>query len=220
VSGSRDSMDGLIARLATDAGPVRRLRPPVTRALQWLLAVGALATFAVAVFANVDLFMERARDPKLALELIGTVLTGILAVIAAFQLSLPDRSPAWALLPLPPFVLWLASSGYNCYRHWIVYGPDGWELGDSANCFRFILLTSIPLGASLIFLLRKACPLTPIRVAVMGGLGVAALSAFVLQFFHPFDVTFMDLGVHLGALAMVAAAAAVVEKLTQRTTGI
>lgn len=213
---SQESTDRLIARLAADAGPVQRLQPPVLRALQWLLAVAAIAAVAVIAFANVDIFMDRARDPKLALELTGTVLTGILAVIAAFQLSLPDRSPAWALLPLPPFALWLASSGYNCYRHWIVYGPDGWELGDSANCFRFILLVGIPLGGSLIFLLRRACPLTPIRVAVMGGLGAAALSAFVLQFFHPFDVTFMDLGVHLVAIATVASVAALVEKTAQR----
>lgn len=213
---SRESMDRLIERLAADAKPVRRLRPPVVRALQWLIAVAAIAAVAVAAFANVDLFMDRARDPKLAFELAGTVLTGILAVIAAFQLSLPDRSPAWALLPLPPFVLWLASSGYNCYRHWVVYGPDGWALGESANCFRFILLASIPLGGSLIFLLRKACPLAPTRVAVMGGLGVAALSAFVLQFFHPFDVTFMDLGAHMAAIALVASAAGLVEGAAQR----
>jgi hypothetical protein len=211
-----ESMDRLIERLAADAGPVRRLRPPLVRALQWLLAVAAIAAVAVIAFANIDLFMERARDPKLAFELTGTVLTGILAVVAAFQLSLPDRSPAWALLPVPPLALWLASSGYNCYRHWITFGPDGWGLGESADCFRFIVLTSIPLGASLLWLLRRACPLNPTRVAVMGGLGVAALSAFVLQFFHPFDVTFMDLGVHLVAIAIVVSSAALVESMAQR----
>jgi hypothetical protein len=211
-----EPMDQLIERLAADAGPVRRLRPPLVRALQWLLAVAAIATIAVIAFANVDLFMERARDPKLVFELTGTVLTGILAVIAAFQLSLPDRSPAWALLPVPPLVLWLASSGYNCYRHWITFGPDGWALGESADCFRFIVLTSIPIGASLLWLLRRAYPLNPTRVAIMGGLGAAALSAFVLQFFHPFDVTFMDLGVHLVAIAIVAASAALVEGVAQR----
>jgi hypothetical protein len=216
VPDSREAMDRLIDRLAADARPVRRLKPPVVRALYWLLTVAAVAAVAVAAFANMDVFMERARDPKLALELTGTVLTGILAVIAAFQLSLPDRSPAWALLPLPPLVLWLASSGYNCWRHWIVYGPDGWALGESTQCFRFIILVSIPLAGSLIYLLRKACPLTPIRVALIGGLGVAALSAFVLQFFHPFDVTFMDLGVHLVAIGIVGSAAALVEGVAQR----
>ena len=213
-----DSVERLIERLAEGAVPVRRLKPPMVRAVVWLTVVVAVAAVAILAFSNLDIFMRRAQDPKMLLELIATALTGILAVIAAFYLSLPDRSPAWALLPLPPFALWLASSGYNCYRHWITFGPDGWALGESADCFRFILLISIPLGVSLIWVLRRAFPLTPVRVALMGGLGVAALSASVLQFFHPFDVTFMDLGVHLVAVGLVASLAGLVEKFTHRVS--
>jgi hypothetical protein len=211
-------MERLIGELAASAAPVKRLKPPMWRAGAWLAAVAAVVAVAVFGFSNLHLFMERAQNPKLVLELVGTALTGILAVIAAFYLSLPDRSPAWALLPIPPFVLWVASSGYNCYRHWIVYGPDGWGLGDSAACFRFILLASIPLGISLVLILRRAYPLTPVRVALMGGLGVAAISAFVLQFFHPFDVTFMDLGVHMVAVGLVAALTGAAEGLIARRT--
>lgn len=211
-----DSTDRLIERLAADAGPVRRLRPPSIRALRWLLAVAVVAAIAVFGFSNLDGFMNRSRDPKMVLELIGAALTGILAVVAAFHLSLPDRSPAWALLPLPPFALWLASSGYNCYRYWVTYGPDGWHLGESAECFRFIVLVSVPLGISLLFLLRRACPLNPVRVAFVGGLGVAGIAAFVLQFFHPFDITFMDLGAQLVAIGIVASAAALIESRAQR----
>lgn len=207
------SMERLIEELAASAAPVKRLKPPVVRAARWLIAIGLIVVIAVFGFSNLQLFMERAQDPKLVLELIGTALTGILAVVAAFYLSLPDRSAAWALLPIPPFALWLASSGYNCYRHWLTYGPDGWGLGDSADCFRFILLSSLPLGISLILILRRAYPLNPVRVALMGGLGVAAISAFVLQFFHPFDVTFMDLGVHLVAVGLVAALAGIGERV-------
>ena len=212
-----DSVEQLIERLAASAAPVRRLKPPVIRAAGWLMAVALIAAVAIFAFSNLDLFMHRAQDPKMLLELIGTALTGILAVVAAFYLSLPDRSPAWALLPLPPFALWLASSGYNCWKHWVTFGPDGWGLGDSADCFRFILLVSIPFGVSLLWVLRRAFPLSPVRVALMGGLGVAALSAFVLQFFHPFDVTFMDLGVHLLAIGLVVSIAGLMEKFADRT---
>ena len=212
-----DSVEQLIEWLAASAAPVRRLKPPMVRAAGWLIAVAVIAAAAIFAFSNLDLFMHRAQDPKMLLELIGTALTGILAVIAAFYLSLPDRSPAWALLPLPPFALWLASSGYNCYRHWITFGPDGWALGESVDCFRFILLISIPSGASLLWVLRRAFPLTPVRVALMGGLGVAALSAFVLQFFHPFDVTFMDLGIHMVAIGLVVCIAGLMEKFADRT---
>lgn len=201
-----DATDRLIGRLATEAEPVRRLRPPLVRAALWLLGATAAGALAILLFSNLEVFARRAEDPKLVLELTGTLLTGIAAVIAAFYLSLPDRPAAWALLPLPPLALWVLSSGYSCYSHWISYGPGGWEIGESGDCFRFILAVSIPLGAALLLVLRRACPLAPVRVAAVGGLGVAGLAAFLLQFFHPFDVTFMDLGVHLAAVALVVAA--------------
>jgi hypothetical protein len=187
----------------------------VLRAGLWLATVAAALAVAIALFADVTLFVRRAADAKLALELVGTALTGILAVIAAFELSLPDRAARWALLPLPALGLWIASSGYSCWRHWISIGPEGWEIGESWHCFRFILAVSLPLAASLLVLLRRAQPLAPLRVAAMGALGVAAIAAFILQFFHPFNVTFMDLGVHAVAIAIVVAAAAGTESAAQ-----
>jgi len=204
--------DKLIERLAAAAGPVRRLRPPTLRAALWLIAVAAVLSAAILGFADLGIFTARAADPKLALELAATLLTGILAVVAAFELSMPDRSPTWALLPLPMLALWILGSGYSCWRHLLVHGPEGWVIGESADCFRFILGVSIPLALTLVPLLRRAAPLAPVRVAALGGLGIAALAAFALQFFHPFDVTFMDLGVHAVAVALVIAALAIVER--------
>ena len=135
--------------------------------------------------------------------MIGTLFTGVAGIIAAFHLSLPDRSRLWALLPLPPLMLWIAASGYSCYRHWLAFGPNGWQIGESGDCFVFILGVSAPLGAALYFVLRKARPLDPVATAALGGAGVAGLAAFLLQFFHPFDVTFMDLGIHLAAVLVV-----------------
>lgn len=211
----RDTTERLIERLVADAQPVRRLRPPAMRAALWLLSVLAVAAFAISAFSDLGVFVRRAQDPKLVIEMVGTLLTGVAAVLAAFHLSLPDRSALWALLPLPPLALWIASSGYSCYRHWITFGPDGWELGESTHCFRFILSVSIPLGISLLLLLRRAHPLAPARVAAVGGLGVAAIAAWLLQFFHPFDVTFLDLSVHAAGIAIVIA----VSSLTARWLG-
>ncbi len=196
-------VDDLIRRLAGDAGRVRRLRPPLTRAAFWLLGVAFVSGAAILAFADIGLFMSRSRDGKLQLELIGILLTGVAAVVAAFHLSLPDRPAGWALLPLPPLVLWIASSGYSCWRHWLTFGPDGWSLGESAECFRMILGVSLPLGIALFLVLRRARPLAPVPVAVLGGLGIAAIAALLLQFFHPYDVTFLDLGVHMVTVGLV-----------------
>jgi len=197
------STDQLIERLAASAGPVRRLRPPLVRASLWLLAVAAAAAIVVPFFANFALFNAKLQDGKFILELAGTLLTGITAVIAAFYLSIPGRSPASMLLPIPPLVLWLASSGYNCYREWIVYGASGWHLGETTACFGTIIGFSVPLGVALIVMLRRARPVAPVPVAALGGLGVAAISAFLLQFNHDVDASFLDLGVHALAVAIV-----------------
>lgn len=212
-----EATDRLIERLAADAAPVRPLRPPSLRAALWLLPVAASAALGILAFSDLQLFAARARDPKLAVELAATLLTGVAAVVAAFHLSLPDRSRLWALLPLPMLALWIASSGYSCYRHWIAVGPEGWEIGESAHCFVFILSAGLPLGVSLLLPLRRARPLSPLPVAALGGLGVAGIAAFLLQFFHPFDVTFMDLGVHLFAVALVVGAMSLLGKLPPRS---
>lgn len=195
----------LIDSLAADAKPVRPLRPPLARAGLWLgvfVAIVGLATWANGTW---PLMMERLRLTRFAVEMAATFLTGIAAVIAAFYLSLPDRSRFWMVLPLPPLVLWLASSGYGCYQNWIADGPQGWRLGRSSDCFIFILTMSIPVGVALYFALRRALPLDPLRVVAVGGLGVAALAAATLQFYHPFDVTMVDLAVHVTAVLIVVA---------------
>jgi hypothetical protein len=198
-----ERVEDLIQRLAGNAGPVRRLRPPLRRVALWLLGVAAVSAGMIVGFADLPLFMNRAENRMLQLELAGTVLTAVAAVVAAFHLSLPDRSVAWVVLPLPPLLLWIASSGYACWLQLLTQGTGAWNIAESTECFRMILGVSIPVGVALFLALRRAKPLDPERVAIVGGLGVAAIGAFLLQFFHPFDVTYLDLGVHLGSVGLV-----------------
>jgi Negative regulator of sigma F len=207
----------LIKQLVAEARPVRPLRPPLLRAGMWLAAVIGAGMGAILLSARVDVFFARLAEFGLAVEWTATLLTGIAAVIAAFQLSLSDRTALWALLPLPPLAVWLATSGYGCLRNWVM-GQVG-NLGQSTSCFLFIVGFSVPLAVSLLFVLRRAAPLAPLRVAAMGALGVAALSAAALQFFHPFDVTFLDLGVHLFAVLLVIVAGVAVESFAARRVG-
>jgi len=76
-------------------------------------------------------------------------------------------------------------------------------VGESAHCFIFITAASVPLAIGLFWMLRRARPMGALTVAALGTLGVAATAAFVLQFFHPFDVTVIDLAFHLAAVGLV-----------------
>jgi hypothetical protein len=195
--------DKVIESLAAQLQPVRRLRSPLLRALLWLAVVGAAGGVLIAYETGSGIFMQRMTVPRVAVENLATALTAITAIIAAFELSVPGHSPRWALLPLPPFLLWVGASGLGCLQNGLsLYRPDGFA-GESPHCFAFIAGASVPLAAGLFWMLRRARPIAPLPVAALGTLGVAATAAFMLQFFHPFDVTVIDLTLHLSAIALV-----------------
>jgi hypothetical protein len=209
-------LDRLIDTLAGDARPVTPLRSPLERALGWLGAVGLLSGLAIYSFSDAHSLWaySAGREDELALQMAAMLATGVLAVIGAFFVAIPGRSRRWLLAPAAPFAAWLLLTGLGCYRDLLRTGPSGVELGHSVDCLTFILSVSLPLAAPLVWLLARARPIDPLPVAVLGGLGTAALAAFILQFFHPFAVTFVDLAFHLIAITIVVSAAALLNRRT------
>ena len=192
----------LIEALAANLVPVRRLRPPVTRAACWLLLVALLfALLALSQGVRPDL-TQRLREPTFILSMSGALLTGVLAAVAAFMLSLPDRSGFCLLLPAPALVLWLSTIGYQCLTNWVSLEPNGIHLGETAQCFATLVLTSLPLSLAMLVMLRYAAPLRPIAVTLTGSLAVAAISATALSLFHELDATVMILMWNLGVAAL------------------
>jgi hypothetical protein len=197
------SPEALIQNLASDLRPVRRLAPPALRALGWLAAVGALA-MALACFSDLGAMLRRlTAAPDMWLAVAGSTLTAILAAIAAFETSLPDRKPAWALLPAPGLLLWVGASGLGCLRSWLLPGKHSADLVEARDCLVFILGVSLPLSILLVLMLRRGYPLRPNLTAATGGLAAAAAAATLLNFFHPYDAAATDLVVHAGAVVLV-----------------
>jgi hypothetical protein len=193
----------MIELLASRAKPVRRLRPPLVRATFWLVLVMLIfGLLAVAHGTRTDLAQQLAR-PEFALGLAASLLTGVLAGVAAFFLSLPDRSRAWGLLPVPTLVLWISTVSYGCLTHWVDIGPDGVRMGEAARCFATLLVTSLPLSLGLIVMLRHAAWLRPTAVTLTGGLAVAAMAATALSLFHNLDATIMVLIWNFGVAAII-----------------
>jgi hypothetical protein len=192
----------LIGTLTANLAPVRRLRSPVTRAACWLLlATLLLALLAVSQGIRPDL-ARRLREPTFILGISGALLTGVLAAVAAFMVSLPGRSRFCLLLPAPALVLWLSTIGYQCLTNWVSLEPNGIRLGETARCFATLVLASLPLSLAMLLMLRYAAPLRPIAVTLTGSLAVAAITATALSLFHDLDATVMILIWNLGTAAL------------------
>ncbi len=135
-------------------------------------------------------------------RVIASLLTGICAAIAAFVVSLPDRSRLWALLPLPPLFVWLANIGYQCFGGWVSLPPGAVTVEAASSCFATLVLTSLPLSLVMLIMLRYAVFLRPLSVILLGSLAVSAIASTALSMFHPLDATVMVLGWNLGTAVL------------------
>jgi hypothetical protein len=195
----------LIERLCAGATPVRRLRSPHLRAGLWLLFAGlVLAALAALLGTRPDLAL-RLRQPAFVAALAGSLLTAVLAALAAFQLSLPDRSRAWLLLPVPAIALWLATIGYGCLTSWVSIGPGGIRPGSTLECLGTLVLASLPPWAVLLVMLHRTAWLDPSPVALAAGAATAGLAASAMSIVHRLDATLLVLLWNLGAAALIVA---------------
>ena len=197
------STPDLIAALAADANPVRRLRPPLCRAGNWLtLALLLLILLGLLHGLRPDL-TEHLQRPVFVLGTLAAVATGVLAAVSCFLISLPDRSRLWALLPAPSLAVWVSAIGYGCLTYWISIGPHGLQIGEAFRCFATLVLISAPLSLAMILMTRYAAMLRPALVTIVGSLSVAAITATALSIFHSIDASLMILIWNLGAAVLI-----------------
>ena len=193
----------LIDALVECATPVRRLRPPLVRGALWLaLAALILALLAIVHGVRADL-AERLHQPVFVVSITAALATGVLAAVAAFMVSLPDRSQWWLAVPAPALAVWVGTIGYGCLTDWVVIGLDGVRFGETLRCFATLVLTSVPLAIALAVMLRYAALLRPGAVTLAGALAVAAITSSALSLFHDLDATMMILIWDLGTAALI-----------------
>lgn len=200
--------EDLIAALAGTAQPVKPLRPPMLRAAIWLALAIAVVAASVAFHGVNDDLLADLLQPLNLLEWLAALATGIGAIVAAFHLSLPDRSPRWALLALLPAGVWLASVGLGCLADFVAMGSAAFAWGEPWLCFIYITQMGVPLTLVSLLMLRYAGPIRPLQTMVMAALGMSGLSAAGLTFFHPDHTAWLGLIWHGAALAVVLACGA------------
>ncbi len=193
----------LIEGLAEDLKPVQRLRSPFAYAAIWLAAVAVVTGLFVLLVDKQAVAVRLLAYPDLWLAMTGAGLTAVLGAVAAFQLSLPDRRPSWALLPLPGLVLWLTFSGLGCLRSVTESGLSHMLIVELQVCLSFIVGMSLPLSGLVILLLRRGYSLRPGLTGLSAGIAVAGASVALLNVIHPHDPTVIGIAVHVVAVLLV-----------------
>lgn len=198
-----DDISRLIGDLAEDLRPVRRIEAPWKSALIWLGAALAVAILLVAIRDYLPWAGPAAVDAYTWPGIVASGLTAVLAAVAAFMISLPDRSSMWALLPVPALVAWIIINGLGCFAYATTPGAEPGAWPGFVQCLGILLAISLPLSALMIFMVRRARPLRPTMVAILGGLAAAGASATLLVLVHPHDATVLDLCAHALAVAAI-----------------
>lgn len=192
----------LIKALVSDARPVRPLRPPIWRALAWTLSAGVV--FGLLAWwhgLRPDLALKLA-EPGFTLGMGAAILTGLTGAVAALTASLPDRSRLWALLPIPPAVVWVSTVTWGCLSHWVAFGDRTPNYALLASCVIILLATSVPLSALLFWMLRST--VVRVRQTILAtGIAAGGITAAALNLLHAFDASAMILAWHLGTAALV-----------------
>jgi hypothetical protein len=197
----------LIEQLAGRAAPVHPIASPLKRTLWWTLAASVLIALASATWGTHEHVLRTMSDPGEAVEWLGSVLTGVLAAYAAFQVSVPGRSGSWAWLPVLPLALWLAGIGLGCLEEFATLGLAAFNFQThSGECARAILLMSLPLLLVMAVMVRHAGVIRPGPTLMLAALSAAALSSAGVSLFHNGETSLMSLVWHGGIVAALSLA--------------
>lgn len=197
----------LIERLAGRAQPVKPIGSPLRRTAAWALAAAILIALVSTSFGVRPHLWKTMTSAGEAIEFLGSILTGLCAAYAAFQISVPGRSGSWAWLPVLPLAVWLAGIGVGCVGDFEAMGLAAFGLQmHSGECARAILVMSLPLGLVMVLMVRHAGVVRPAPTAMLAALSAAALSSAGVSLFHVGETSLMSLLWHGGAVAILSLA--------------
>jgi hypothetical protein len=188
----------LMAALAADAGPVRRLGGPGRRVWGVLLvALVVLAGLVGARGARPDL-AQRLGDPVFLGGMLAALATGVGGALAALALAAPDRSRGWIALPGLAALVWLGLVGVGCLGAWVPLLPGMVSAGELVNCALTVALAAAPLTLAMAWQVRRAVPLRAGLPLVAAALGAAGFSAAVLAAVHAIAASALILAWNIG----------------------
>ena len=196
-----NSTDHLIASLSKDLEPVKRLASPGKRLLGWVavalpvsLIMGSVVeqqSFALIVGERLpfELALDRLSDGRSLIELAAILITALTAGYAALCGTQPGRNENAWMLPIAPFLAWLALVGESCFQLFQQVGPDQFSFAPHWTCYPSVLATGAAPALVMVILLKRGMLTSPSKTVGLAVLAASALGAVGLRLFHPPDAT-------------------------------
>jgi hypothetical protein len=202
--------DELIEMLARDATPVRRLAAPWLRTATWLVMSGLYVALLIVLMSPSLDRITGIGAPRLWLEQVAALTTGIAAAAAALMSVVPGRAHRPWLLPIVPLGLWIGIVLWGCVRDWTAGGSAGLVVHSDWPCVLAMVLGALLPATAMAVMLRRGAPLAPRVTAASAGLAAAALSsvAACLSRPTPHSTTVTVLIWHFGTLLVLTSVAA------------
>ena len=199
--------EALLRSLTGDLRPVRRLAPPVRRAMGWFAASLAFALYVAHVVGLRHDLPVLFTDGRFIIEFAAMLLTGLMAAAAAFCAGCPGR-PLWErFAPLPFAGLWIASVVFGCWQDLMRSGAAGLAVTPDPICLPTILALSTIPGAVILVMIRRGAPLAPLSTTALAALAALALGAAAMRLTHDGDANVMVLVWQVGSVAVLICAA-------------
>jgi len=160
--------EDLMAGLARDVRPVRRLRHPWLRATTWVAAT------TIYLAAVVLLMAPPGRG--LRFEQLAAGLVGLTAGAAALATIVPGRSRRVFMAPIAAGALWITIVAIGCVQDALRYRATAIPIQMDWPCVAAIVMIGALPAVALVHMLRRGAPLTPRITLALAALSVAALA--------------------------------------------
>ena len=178
MSGTED----LIAALARDAAPVRRVGPMGLWA-GWLAPAAGAIGLVIAVDGVCPNLWVQLADPLYVLCLVSAGMTGVLAAAAACLTAQPDRSRCFAWLPVPAIAVWGAAIAAHAGSRWSSgdHGLDG-----SGHCGAVFSILALALGGLTAWRMGRSQLAHGWQAGWLMGMAVGGMATFGFSLTHTF----------------------------------
>ena len=170
----------------------------------WLAATTLLATAAIIISDDGLALFRQDHSYWGWMKIAAIGVTGVLAVLAATRLANIGRSRTWIWIPLPVLLIWIGSCIADGRGRAISNVQTvEWSLLTGLNSTIFILAVSAPLVATLTKVMILTPRHWPTSTTLYTGLGAAAISVFVMQFFQLHTPNIIDFALRITAILIV-----------------